>query len=101
MDNTKDMTVVDICAAMERERRSRLNALSECAFALAAACQRCKLRDASGCERNRCSVWRLQEAIEAARRKFGRRCTNPDRLLDCWSIDDFVLKTARKEVAVS
>ena len=89
-------SVVEVCEAMERERRSRLNALSESAFALASACQRCKLRDASGCERNRCSVWRVQCEIEAVRRKFSRRCTNPDRMLDCWSTDEFVLKTARK-----
>ena len=89
-------SVVEICEAMERERRSRLNALSESTFALASACQRCKLRDASGCEQKRCSVYRVQQEIESARRKFSRRCTNPDRMLDRWSIDEFVLKTARK-----
>lgn len=96
MSDTQGKSVVEICEAMERERRSRLNALSECTFALASACQRCKLRDASGCEQKRCSVWRVQCEIEAVRRKFSRRCTNPDRMLDCWSIDEFVLKTARK-----
>ena len=80
--------VVAICEKMNQEQRARRAALSECVKALGGACQSCAFRDATGCEGRRCSVWRIQQAIDKLRRRWSRKCKNPARWLDCWTLDE-------------
>ena len=81
---------------MEKQQQQRRVALSECVKALGGACQLCAFRDASGCEGSRCSVWRVQEAIDAARRKWAKRCRDSSRWVDTWTAGEFEKKTNRK-----
>ena len=92
--------VLVLCAVQERTQQARRVALSECIKALGGACQACPFRDVSGCEGRRCSVWRIQESIDKLRRRLHRKCANPARRLDSWTLDEIaaVMPTTRKEV---
>ena len=89
--------IVETCERMTKEQRQRRAALSECCKALGGACAGCSLRNVSGCEGSRCSVWRVQEAIDAVRRKWSRRCRDSSRWVDTWTVGEFIEKTTRKE----
>ena len=88
--------IVETCERMTKEQRQRRAALSECCKALGGACAVCSLRNVSGCEGSRCSVWRVQEAIDAVRRKWSRRCRDSSHWVDHWAVDEFETKTKGK-----